>query len=82
MWRRLILARTDFSEKRIALIIRVKIISELETTLAAISYWKKLRRYIEISTRATRRHIPEDDILYSHCREVQKSYVELTSCIL
>jgi hypothetical protein len=36
MLRRVALVRTDFAEKRIASIIRVKRISELGTTLAAI----------------------------------------------
>jgi hypothetical protein len=30
-----------------------------------------------VLTRATRRHIPEDAILHSHCRENLKSYKEL-----
>jgi hypothetical protein len=33
-------------------------------------------------TRATRRNIPEDDILHSHRREHLKSYIALTGCIL
>jgi hypothetical protein len=32
----------------------------------------------EVFTRATRRSIPEDDILHSHCRENLKSYIALT----
>jgi hypothetical protein len=31
-----------------------------------------------VLTRATQRHIPEDDILHSHCRENLKSYIALT----
>jgi hypothetical protein len=31
-----------------------------------------------VFTRATRRHIPEDDILHSHRRENLKSYIALT----
>jgi hypothetical protein len=33
-------------------------------------------------TRATRRNIPEDTILHSHCREILKSYVVPSSPIL
>jgi hypothetical protein len=33
-------------------------------------------------TRATRRHIPEDDILHSHRRENFKSYIALTGWAL
>jgi hypothetical protein len=32
-----------------------------------------------ILTRATRRHIPEDNILHSHSRENLKSYIALTA---
>jgi hypothetical protein len=35
-----------------------------------------------VLTRATRRNIPEDDILHSHCRENLKSYIVLTGCTL
>jgi hypothetical protein len=35
-----------------------------------------------IFTRATRRNIPEDDILHSHRRENLKSYIALTGCAL
>jgi hypothetical protein len=31
-----------------------------------------------VVTGATRRNIPEDDILHSHCRENLKSYIALT----
>jgi hypothetical protein len=31
-----------------------------------------------VLTKATRRNIPEDDILHSHCRENLKSYIALT----
>jgi hypothetical protein len=31
-----------------------------------------------VLTRATRRNIPEDGILHSHCRENLKSYIALT----
>jgi hypothetical protein len=35
-----------------------------------------------VTTRATRRNIPEDDILHSHCRENLKSDIALTGCDL
>jgi hypothetical protein len=35
-----------------------------------------------VITRATRRNIPEDDILHSHPRENLKSYIELTGWTL
>jgi hypothetical protein len=35
-----------------------------------------------VLTRATRRDIPEDDILHSHRRENLKSYIALTGWIL
>jgi hypothetical protein len=33
-----------------------------------------------VLTRATRRNIPEDDILHSHCRENLKSYMKYFVC--
>jgi hypothetical protein len=33
-------------------------------------------------TRATRRNIPEDAILHSHCRDILKSYIALTEWTL
>jgi hypothetical protein len=35
-----------------------------------------------VLTRVTRRNIPEDAILDSHCRENLKSYIALTGCAL
>jgi hypothetical protein len=37
---------------------------------------------MSILIRATRRHVPEDGILHSHCREDLKSYVALTGWTL
>jgi hypothetical protein len=68
MLRRVTLVRTDISEERIACIIRVTKICELETTLAFTS---------NRSTRATRPNIPEDAILRSRRRDNLKSYTLL-----
>jgi hypothetical protein len=54
-----VLVRTDVSEERIASIIRVKGISELRRTSAVTS------TETSVLTRATRRQIPEDGILYN-----------------
>jgi hypothetical protein len=35
-----------------------------------------------VLTGGTRRHIPEDGILHSHCRETLKSYIALTGWTL
>jgi hypothetical protein len=66
---RVALVRTDVSEELSASLIRVTRIGELGTTLAVASDRRTLRR------RATRRNIPEDDILHSHRRENLKSYI-------
>jgi hypothetical protein len=70
------LVRTDVSEKLSASIIRV--------TLTLITLMIEALRSSETSvlTRATRRNIPEDDILHSHCRENLKSYIALTGWTL
>jgi hypothetical protein len=73
MLRRVALVRTDVSEENSAFIIKVTRISELETTLAVTSNRRTLMEVLRstetsVLTRATRRNIPEDGILHSHCR--------------
>jgi hypothetical protein len=70
------LVRTDVLEEPSASIIRVTRIGELGTTLVITSNRRTLRNSSEtlVLTRATRRNIPEDDILHSHRLENLKSY--------
>jgi hypothetical protein len=71
MLRRVALVINDVSVARSASFIRVTRIGELGTTLAVIS-----NRRTSVLTRATRRNIPEDTILHSHCRENLKSCIK------
>jgi hypothetical protein len=89
--RRVAPGRTDVSEELGASFIRVTRIGELGTTLAVTSSRRTLRRNMKevlssyetsVLTRATRRNIPEDGILHSHCRENFKSYIALTGWAL
>jgi hypothetical protein len=74
MLRRVALVRTHVSEERSASFIRVTRIGELGTTLAATSNRRTLRRNTSVLKRATRRNIPDEDILYSYRRENLKFY--------
>jgi hypothetical protein len=79
MLHRVALVLTDVSEEPRACIIRMTRIGELGTTLSVTSNRLTLRRNTtSVLTRATRRNIPGDGILHSHCHETLKSYIELT----
>jgi hypothetical protein len=92
MLRRVTLVRTDVSKELSASFIRVTIIGELGLLRAAsvvpnsptVTMMKEAQSFSETSvlTRATRRNIPQDTILHSHCRENLKSYITLTGWTL
>jgi hypothetical protein len=71
MLRGVALVRSDVSEELSTSIIRVTRIGKLGKTLVitALSTYETA-----VLTRATRRNIPEDAILYSHRHENLKSY--------
>jgi hypothetical protein len=62
---------------------RLPLFTETEATLA-LTLMKEALRSSETSvlTRGTRRNIPEDTILHSHCCENLKSYTALTGWTL
>jgi hypothetical protein len=78
MWRRVDLVWTDVSEKRIASIFRVeKSANGNQREQVAVDYPEDepiRSSETSVHTRSTRRYIPEDGILHSHCRENLKSY--------
>jgi hypothetical protein len=95
MLRRVPLVRTEVSEETIASIIsmtgiflhsRLRLLDNADIPSSTILVTLKMEalRSCESSvlTRATRRNIPEDDILHSHRRENLRSYIALTGWTL
>jgi hypothetical protein len=89
MLRRVALVRTDVSEERSASIIRVTRFGELGPSavtslpiLVTLMMEALSSSDTSVPTRATRRNIPEDDILHSYRRENLKSYIALTGWTL
>jgi hypothetical protein len=97
IWRRVAVVKTDVSEGSITFIISLNRISQLESTLAVtitadalpsslIPSCLKMEVILSyetsVLTRTTRRHIPDEDNLHSHCRENLKSYITLTGWTL
>jgi hypothetical protein len=93
MLRRVVLVRTDVSEKDIASITMVTIVGELGTKIALLFTANVVPNSPILVTlmmeaihssetlfisRTTRHHIPEDAILHSHCLGDLKSYIALT----
>jgi hypothetical protein len=91
------LVRTDVSEERIASNIRVTRIRELgrsvvtieainvvpsSTILVTLMMEAILSCGTSVPTTATRRNIPEGDIIHSHRRENLKSYIALSGWTL
>jgi hypothetical protein len=83
------LVRTDVSKEHISSIFGVKILRELEITLAVtinIIFTLKMEAThsfeTSVLTRATRCHTPEDGILPSRRRENLKFYIALTGWTL
>jgi hypothetical protein len=77
MLRRVALVRPDVSEERRAFMVKTKVIRS--SPILVTLMMEALRSSgTSVLTRATRRHILEDDILHSHRRENLKSYIALT----
>jgi hypothetical protein len=63
---------------------RLLVAASVPSSLNLVTLMKEAQGSSETSvlTRATRRNIPEDDILHSHRRENLKSYIALTGWTL
>jgi hypothetical protein len=81
MLSRVAIVRIDISEecidKLLRLIVPITDVSSLQVLVTLIMEVICLCEE-SVLTRATIRHISEDDILHSHCREDLKSYIALT----
>jgi hypothetical protein len=91
MLRGVALVKTDVSEESSTSIIFLRSMRRLLVTANVVSstsilvtLMKELIRSSETSvlSRATRRHIKENSILHSHCRENIKSYIALSGWTL
>jgi hypothetical protein len=79
IWRRVAHVRTDVSEERIALCMLQLLVvpsSLIISTLMVVIRFSET----SVPTRATRRHITEDDILHSHRLESHRSYNGVVHC--
>jgi hypothetical protein len=61
---------------------RVALVSHSSPILVILMMEALSSSETSVLTRATRRNIPEDDILHSHCRGNLKSYIALTGWAL
>jgi hypothetical protein len=82
MLRRVALVRTDVSEE-LSSVRRLLVTANVPSSLILATLMKEALSSSETSilTRTTRRNIPEDAILHSHCRENLKSYTCTINCL-
>jgi hypothetical protein len=78
MWDHVNLVKTDVTEKSAVFIFMVEEITR-HFFAHVISFTLKIEATgsseTSVSTRSTQRHIPEGDVLHSHCRENLKPYI-------